>query len=309
MRHHFPGGGLRAVALAEQLGAMLQGPDCTVVGVAAAEPGARDCLSFLDKERPTVAGLVLAREHQAGRSTLVVADPRRAFAALLRAQFGEQVWPGHTGVHPSATVHGSARLGEDVVVHAGARIGPRCVLGDRTVVFPNAVLCAGTVVGADCRIHAGAVLGADGFSYVAGETGPDRMPQLGRVRLGDRVDVGAGACVDRAALGETVLEDDVKIDNLVQVGHNVRIGRGTVIAAQSGLAGSATVGSAAVLGGQVGVGDHVRIGDGAQVGAQAGVTGHVAAGAKVWGTPAMALGVAKRAAVMLRRMGRKQGGS
>jgi UDP-3-O-[3-hydroxymyristoyl] glucosamine N-acyltransferase len=308
MMHRFPGGARRAGALAEQLGAVLHGPDCTVVGVAPAEPGTPDCVSFLDKERPTAAPLVLARQHRDGRSTLVVADPRRAFAALLRAHFGDQVWPGHVGVHPAATVDESAVLEEEVVVHAGARIGPGCRIGARTVIFPNAVLCAGTVVGADCRIHAGAVLGADGFSYVAGETGPERMPQLGRVRLGDRVDIGAGACVDRAALGETVLEDDVKVDNLVQIGHNVKIGRGTVIAAQSGLAGSATVGQGALLGGQVGVGDHVRIGDGAQVGAQAGVTGHVAAGAKVWGTPAMALGVAKRAAVMLRRMGRKKAG-
>ncbi len=306
MMHPFPGGPARASALAAALGAVVHGPARTVDGVAAAPDAGPRALAFVQRAATaTAAGVVLAAAPRPEATTLVVADPRAAFAALLRARFpADGAWPGAPGVDPAATVHPSARLGPGVVVHAGARVGPGCVVGARTVIFPNAVLCAGTVVGADCRIHPGAVLGADGFSFVAGPAGPEKMPQLGHVRLGDRVEVGAGACVDRAALGVTVLEDDVKIDNLVQVGHNVRVGRGTVIAAQAGLAGSARVGAFAQLGGQVGVGDHVRVGDGAQVGAQAGVVGHLAPGARVWGTPAMPIGVAKRAAVLLRRLAR-----
>ncbi len=303
-QHAFPGDGVWASALAAELGGVLHGPDARCTAVAPAASAGPGTLSFVEKPQPTDASVVLARDVLDGTPTIVVANPRAAFAAVLRAHMPDPAWPDDDAplVSPDATVHPTARLGRGVRIHGGCRIGPRCTIGDHTVLFPNVVLYGRTVVGQHCRIHAGAVIGADGFSFVAGDQRPEKMPQLGRVRIGDRVEIGAGTCIDRGALGDTTIDNDVKIDNLVQIGHNVHIGQGSLLAAQVGIAGSAVIGPGCVLAGQVGVGDHVRIGAGAQVGGQAGVVGHLDPGARVWGTPAIPIGLAKRAAVLLRRL-------
>jgi len=245
------------------------------------------------------AGVVIARAAAPGATTLLAADPRGAFLDALALLFPVEP-PG--GVMPGAHVHPEATLGPDVTIHPGAVVGAGCVIGAGSVVFANAVLYPGTVLGRGVRVHAGAVLGADGFSYHPGPDGPRRMPHLGRVVIEDGVEIGANTCIDRGALSDTVVGAHSKLDNLVQVGHNGRLGRAVLLAGQVGLSGSVTVGDGAVLGGQAGVADHRRIGAGARVGAQAGVGRDVPAGETVLGTPAEPAGRRRRVWVALRRL-------
>jgi UDP-3-O-[3-hydroxymyristoyl] glucosamine N-acyltransferase len=274
-----------ATALAALVDGVVHGPDRPFSGVAPLARAGADDLAFADGPLPSdcEAGVLLVRAPIDGRCCVVVPSPRRAFAAALRALFPEVHEPG---VHPGAVVHPSAKLGKGVVIYPGVHVGADCDIGDHSVIFPNAVLYPGVILGPQARVHAGAVLGADGFSYEAGDTGPEKVPQLGGLRVGARVEVGANACVDRGALDDTVVGDDCKLDDLVLVAHNVRLGRGVVVAGQAGLAGSATVGDGALLGGQAGVSDHAEIGAGARIGAGAGVVGPVPGGETWLGRPA-----------------------
>lgn len=208
------------------------------------------------------------------------------------------------GIHPSAIVDPSARIG------AGVSIGPLCVvgaeaeIGDRTVLFPHVTIDSGAKIGAACVLHSGVslrpgvrigsrvilhdgvVIGADGFGYLRADDGSHiKIPQLGTVIIEDDVEIGANSTIDRAALGATIIRRGAKIDNLVIVAHNVEIGENAILVAQSGVAGSSKVGRGAILSGQAGVPDHVTIGDGAVVAAKTGVTGNVPAGAFVSGSP------------------------
>jgi UDP-3-O-[3-hydroxymyristoyl] glucosamine N-acyltransferase len=261
------------------------------------------------------AGAVLTDEtlceRVQGRDAWVHPSPRVALAALLAAlpparPKRERAATGEL-VHPSAVVSGEARLGPGVrvgalaVVEAGAAIGEgtelgaRCFvdedvrLGSGCVVGPSASLLAGSIVGDRVRIGAGAVVGAEGFGFVPGDGDglPMRVPQRGIVVIEDDVELGACSVVARATIGETVLRRGVKIDSLVQIGHNVEVGAGTMIAAQSGLAGSVRVGEAVLMGGQVGVADHIAIGSEARLAAKSGVTADVSAGDTVAGYPAI----------------------
>jgi UDP-3-O-[3-hydroxymyristoyl] glucosamine N-acyltransferase len=177
-------------------------------------------------------------------------------------------------------------------VGAGARIGPHavvgrgCRVGAGSVLHPHVVLYDGTEVGERTIVHAGARLGADGFGFVPGPEGLRKVPQVGVCRVGDDVEIGANTTIDRGSIGDTVIGDGTKIDNLVQIGHNCRLGRGVVVVSQVGISGSTRVGDGAVLGGQAGVQGHIEIGAGARIGAQAGVTASVPAGAVVSGYPA-----------------------
>jgi UDP-3-O-[3-hydroxymyristoyl] glucosamine N-acyltransferase LpxD len=207
-----------------------------------------------------------------------------------------------TFVHPTATVHPSAILGVASAVHAGAFVGAWCQVGAGTVLYPNVVLYPGTVVGDRCRIHAGAVLGADGFRYQSDPKGPQKVPQVGRVIVGDDVEIGPNCVIDRAFLEATRIGDGSKLDGLVMVGHNVQIGRGAVLAAQVGLAGGVKVGDGAMLGGQAGVAEHREIGAGAMVAGQSGVGRDVPPGEAVLGSPAMPLRVARRVYAVLPRL-------
>lgn len=189
--------------------------------------------------------------------------------------------------HPSAVIDPGAR------VHPGAWIGPGAVvengaeIGEGTRVGPNAVVCSGVTLGKYVVIGPCAVIGHEGFGFVPTDEGPVKIRQVGGVRVGDFAEIGAAACVDRATLGTTVVESGAKIDNLVQIGHNAKVGRGVLIAAQTGLAGSTRIGDGAMLGGQVGVADHREIGSGSMVAGQSGVTRDLADGAVVSGTPAI----------------------
>lgn len=227
----------------------------------------------------------------------VAASPRLAFARLAAALHEELPLSDAAGVDPAADVAPTARVHATATVSAGARIGAGAVLEAQVVVGP------GVVVGEGCRIGAGAslfcaVLGAGvvvkpgarvgqaGFGFAPGPDGLVRMPQIGRVLVGDFAEIGANSCVDRGALGDTVIESGAKIDNLVQIAHNVRVGASAAIAAQAGVSGSTTIGKGALLGGKAGLADHLAIGDGAQIAAAAGVMRDVPPGERWGGTPA-----------------------
>jgi len=193
-------------------------------------------------------------------------------------------------VGPLAVVDAGARIGARTRVHALAYVGLGAEIGEDSVIGPHVVVLERVRVGRRVILHPGVVLGADGFGYMRDGASYRKIPQVGTVVIEDDVEIGANATVDRATLGATIVRRGAKIDNLVQVAHNVEIGEHSVVAAQAGVAGSSRVGRDVVLGGQAGVADHVTIGDGAMLSAQAGVTQDVPAGAKLagtWGRPAL----------------------
>lgn len=239
----------------------------------------------------------------AGMAVLVTPRPQAAFAQIGRLLFPAAASPdpmtGETGVSRLAHVEDSARLEDNVIVEAGAVIGANVAIGSGTIVAPNAVIGPSSQIGRNCYvgpnvtlqyaligngviIHGGARIGQDGFGFVSGPFGPERMPQIGRVVIQDNVEIGANTTVDRGAMADTVIGDSTKIDNLVQIAHNVRIGRGCVIAAHCGISGSVTVGDYVMMGGRVGLADHLTIGNGARLAAASGFMNDVPAG-EVWG--------------------------
>lgn len=295
-----------------------------VASLDAADPGD---VAFVDSARRMTeatksrAGCLLIPEgvDPCGRDAIAVAHPKLAFVTLLARVHPEPTPP--PGIHASAVVDASAVIAHDAhlgplvvvgaraVVGAGAVIGAGSVLGDDSVVgpgsrlHPRVVLYPGVKVGARAILHAGVVLGADGFGYVRDAIGRlHKFPQLGGLVLGDDVEIGANTTIDRAALGTTRIGDGSKLDNLVQIAHNVIIGEHVAISAQVGIAGSSTLEDGVTLGGQVGLGDHVRVRRGATIAAQSGVaSGKVVRGdAVLWGTPARPLPEVKRQIAELR---------
>jgi UDP-3-O-[3-hydroxymyristoyl] glucosamine N-acyltransferase len=241
------------------------------------------------------------------RTVIRVPEPRTAFArAMSRFYPTVEIKPG---VHPTAVVGAGVELGALVFVGphavvgdgtragvavsigAGCVVGKRVVLGDGTVLHPNVTIYDNVDIGRGVIIHSGAVIGADGFGYVREDDRWHKFPQVGRVEIGDFVEIGANSCVDRAALGVTVIGEGTKLDNMVHVAHNCRIGRHVVVAAQTGFSGSVVVEDHAVIGGQVGIGDKARIESRAVLGSGCGVLTSkvVRSGETVWGTPARPL--------------------
>ncbi len=238
-------------------------------------------------------------------TTLIrVEDPDKAFAEITRLFVPPPV-SYEPGIHPTAVIAESASLGQDVHVGPHVVIEEGAVIGDRCVLLAGVLISRGATLGKDALLHAGAILrehvvvgdrvilhnycviGSDGFGYTVNSDGSrTKVPQVGIVRVGDDVEIGAQVCVDRARFGETRIGHGVKIDNLVQIAHNVVIGDHAVLVSQVGISGSSVVEEKAILAGQVGVAGHLTIGTGAVVGAQGGVTKDVAPGEYVWGTPA-----------------------
>jgi UDP-3-O-[3-hydroxymyristoyl] glucosamine N-acyltransferase len=212
-------------------------------------------------------------------------EPRMGIspAAIISptAQLGENV-----DIHPFATIGDDVRIGANSTIHSGARIMAGCRLAENVTVFPNVVMYENTIVGSRCVIHAGAILGCYGFGYRFCEGRHLLSAQLGHVELGADVEVGAGTTIDRGTYGATVVGEGTKIDNLVMIAHNCRIGRHNMLCSQVGIAGSTTTGDYVVMAGQVGVRDHVSIGTGAVLGAMAGVTNDVPDGSRMIGIPA-----------------------
>ncbi|HEV8642517.1 MAG TPA: UDP-3-O-(3-hydroxymyristoyl)glucosamine N-acyltransferase [Methylomirabilota bacterium] len=313
------GVGLTLGQIAAALGATLEGdPSRIVIGVAPLDSAGPTHISFLtdprygQAARASRAGAFIAPADVTGlpAPTLRCQSPRLALVDLL-ALFHPPaaVVPG---VHPSAIVAPGARVaptasvGALAVVESGALIGPGVRLhplvyvgagaeiGEASVLYPHVVVREGVRVGRRVVVHPGAVIGADGFGYAFDGTRHRKIPQVGGVRIEDDVEIGANTTIDRATLGETVVGQGTKIDNLVQVGHNVEIGEHSLLIAQVGISGSSRLGRGVTLAGQVGVADHVTIGDGAMVGAQSGVHADIAAGEKVLGTPVRPLTQSKR---------------
>jgi UDP-3-O-[3-hydroxymyristoyl] glucosamine N-acyltransferase len=264
-----------------------------------------------------------------GCAVLVSARPQRDFALVGRLMFPTAARPaamtGETGVSPAAHVDETARIEAGAIVEPGAIIGPRAAIGSGTVVAPNAVIGHDVQVGRDCHvgagvtlqsalvgngviIHPGARIGQDGFGFVAGRAGPEKMPQLGRVVIQDHVEIGANTAIDRGALGDTVIGEHTKIDNLCQIAHNVRIGRSCLIAAQCGISGSVTLGDGVMMGGAAGVADHLTIGSGAAIAAASGVMHDVPPGGKWGGVPAMPLMEYMRFITQVKRLAKERTG-
>jgi UDP-3-O-[3-hydroxymyristoyl] glucosamine N-acyltransferase len=287
---------------------------------------------YLDLFRATTAGACLVdRRHDVDApktvAVLLAKEPYRAYVTVARALFEGELRPastfGASGIDPGAIVHPEARLEDGIVVDPGAVIGPRAEIGAGTVIGANAVIGAEVRIGRDCSIgpgasvlnaligdhvviHPGARIGQDGFGYVTGKAGHLKVPQIGRVIVQDDVEIGAGSTIDRGAGRDTVIGEGTKIDNLVQIAHNVSIGRHCIIVALTGISGSVTLGDHVMLGGQVGIADHVTIGDGALVAASSGVMRDIPAGARWFGTPAKPMREMFREMATLTRLAAKR---
>lgn len=302
---------MRLAELASRLEAELIGDEeVSVSAVRPLEQAGPEHLSFLhnpryaEQARESRAGAILVRDADSlpGRTVLVCDEPYLALARAL-----ELLHPAaavEPGIHPSAAVAGDAVLGSDVAVGACAVVGPGCRIGDRSVIGAGSVLGRGVVVGGDCLLHprvviedgcrvgercilnAGVVVGSDGYGFATVAGVHHKVPQVGVVVLEDDVELGANVCVDRATLGETRIGRGTKVDNLVQIAHNVQVGEGCLLVAQVGVSGSTRLGDHVVMAGQAGAAGHLQIGDQAIVTAQSGVFKDVPAGGIVSGSPA-----------------------
>jgi len=307
---------MRVRELAEQLKLEFEGnEDLGITGAADLEGANPSELAFVGARKywktaeASGAGcLIVTLDFPAsGRALLRTQDPRAAFAAALSLLYPDPTRP--VGVHPTAVIANGVKLGANVHVgpHAcietgadigdNSSIGAGCVIaagvsiGSGTMLHPRVTIYSGVTIGRGVIVHSGAVLGADGFGFVPVQGVWQKFPQVGGVQIGDDVEIGANTCIDRAALGLTVIGNGVKLDNMVHIAHNCKIGDHVVIAAQTGLSGGVTVGNGAIIGGQVGIGDKARIESGAVLGSGCGVLTSkiVRAGQPVWGTPARPL--------------------
>ena len=227
----------------------------------------------------------------------------------------------HSDIHPTATIDESATICNGVRIGAGCYVGPNVIVGDNSTIYPNVtildectigkntVIWSGTVmrerchIGNDCIIHPNATIGADGFGFRPDpQRGLVKIPQIGNVIIGNNVEIGANSCIDRGKFSSTVLGDGCKIDNLVQIGHNSKLGMFCIMAGNSGLAGSVTLGNGVIIGGSASIKDHTTIGDGAIVGAGSGVTGDIPAGKTMLGYPAVEARDALKQWAILKRL-------
>ena len=270
--------------IAEALGLRLQGDDIVITGVNTLDEAGPTELSFLANPRyapqlaSTRAGAVIVRPEHAGevKNALIGDDPYPAFARAI-GMFAVRQGSFH-GISPLASVSPEAELGADCTVYPFVYIAPRvrigagctlfpgvyigegCIIGEGCTLYPNAVLMAGCVLGRGCVLQPGAVIGGEGFGFVRTEAGIQKIPQIGHVELGERVEIGVNSAVDRAALSATRIGDSTCLDNLVQVGHNVRLGRECLIVSQVGISGSTRVGDGVTMAGQVGVAEDIESG-------------------------------------------------
>ncbi|MDR3046658.1 MAG: UDP-3-O-(3-hydroxymyristoyl)glucosamine N-acyltransferase [Bacteroidales bacterium] len=303
--------------IAELLTADIEGnKDAVLTTVCKIEDGKEGGISFLANSKythyiyDTKATAVIVKsdfvpEHSVPATLIKVTDPYLAFAQLLTAY--ENMKSKKSGISQFVAVAASATIGkevylgdfvsigENVVVGDAVKIYPNVVIGDHVTIGNNTTLYAGVkvyeecVIGNNCIIHAGAVLGADGFGFVPTDGSYMKIPQIGNVVLEDGVEIGANTCIDRATMGSTIIRKNVKLDNLIQVGHNVEIGENTGCAAQVGISGSAKIGKNCILAGQVGVAGHITIGDHVTIGAQSGAINSLKDHQIVLGSPSIPL--------------------
>ncbi|APG26626.1 UDP-3-O-(3-hydroxymyristoyl)glucosamine N-acyltransferase [Syntrophotalea acetylenivorans] len=279
-----------------------------VAGIDSAKPGEITFLAnpkYLPLLKTTQASAVMVTPgvEAPGVSLLVCPNPYLAFAKVLTALHVAK--PEYRGIMEGAYVDPEAKIADGVTIHPGCVIGKNVSVGSGTTLYPGVLLYDNVTVGEDCLIHAGtvvregcrlgnrvivqpkAVIGSDGFGFAPDGSSYFKIPQVGIVVIEDDVEIGANSCLDRAALGETRIGRGTKIDNLVQIAHNVKIGADSIIVSQVGIAGSTEIGKHCTLGGQVGVAGHIKVGDNTMVGAQSGVTGNMPGGEVISGTPAI----------------------
>ncbi len=321
-----------AQIIAGYLGGKVEGdPNVKVTTVSKIEEGFPGSLAFLANPKytpyiySTKASIVLVNEdftpEQPVEATLIrVKNAYEAFASLLTL-YAQSKQP-KSGVEEPSFIHKSAKIGkepyigaftyiaEDVVlgnnvkIYPQVYIGPRVKVGDNTILYPGVVIYEECVIGNNCIIHGGAIIGADGFGFASSEeTNYKKIPQIGNVIIEDYVEIGANATVDRATMGSTILRKGVKIDDHVHIAHNVEVGENTVMAAQSGVAGSTKIGKNCMFGGQVGVSPHVKIADGVKAGAQAGISGDIRKpGVIVLGSPANEISKQRRSMAVYKNL-------
>lgn len=318
------GGNLKLKQIADIIGARLKGDgEYEVKGVAKLEEAGPEHLSIYSNIRfkkalsQTGAKALIVPENlqPEGFHLLVVKNPRLAFAKVIELFYPKEK---RKGVHPTAVIEDGVNLGKDVYIGACVYIGKNCIVGDGTEIHANSVLYENVRVGKNCLIyanvtirenteignnviiHPGAVIGADGFGFEPDEKGVyHKIPQVGKVVIEDDVEIGANTCVDRAALGETRIGRGVKIDNLCQIAHGVKIGENTVIAGMSGMGGSTRIGRNVLIGGYVGITDNVEIGDRVIIAGKTGVTGNVKEGSIIAGIPHTDMKTWRRAMILL----------
>ena len=213
------------------------------------------------------------------------------------AQLGERV-----SIQPHAVIEAGAKIGDDTVIGAGSYIGHETIIGPACLIYPRVTIRERSRIGSRVIIHSGAVIGADGFGFEIVDGRQEKIQQLGIVQIDDDVEIGANTTIDRSRFGRTWIQEGAKIDNLVQVAHNVVIGENTVIAAQTGIAGSVRIGQRVLVGGQAGIIGHIEIGDNTAIGAQSGISKNISGGAW-WASPAVPLAEAKQQIAWVRRLG------
>lgn len=321
---------------ARQIAEMLQGqvdgnPDATVWSLARIEEGAPGCISFLANPKytpfvySTASSIVIVNQQfipeKTVSATLIrVVDAYIAFGKLL--ELYNQIKLNKTGISEKSSVAETASIGAKVYIGDFASIGDHVVIGDNVKIYPhvylgdnvrigdNSILFSGVkvysdnVIGKSCTLHSGVVIGADGFGFAPqSDQAYSKLPQIGNVVIEDQVEIGANTTIDRATLGSTIIRKGVKLDNLIQIAHNVQVGENTVIAAQTGVSGSTHIGANCMIGGQAGVVGHIQIADGVKIAAQSGIGNTVSQpGAILQGSPAFDLGKYQRSYVVYRKL-------
>ena len=325
---------LTATALAKLIEGTIEGDGTVLLNqVAKIEAGTPGCLTFLanpeyetfiyetgasavlvetgfDARKPLPEGLTLIR----------VSNPYQAFANILKLAIEDRQYP--VGIHPTAFVSPKASIGAECYIgpfaliedgaivgdgcqiHSHVSIGRKATLGINCILHRHVSIMDGCRIGNECTFQSGATIGSDGFGFAPNQENTyQKVPQTGNVVLEDQCEVGAGTTIDRATLGSTFIESGVKLDNQIQVAHNVRIGRNTVIAAQTGIAGSTTIGANCMIGGQVGFAGHIQVADGVKIAAQSGVTKSIQEENSVWqGTPALPIRDYQMQQITLRKL-------
>ena len=310
-------------------GEIIGDENATVCTFAKIEEGTPGALSFLSNPKYTAyiydtkSSIVLVNsdfvaEKPISATLIKTANAYESLAKLMALY--ESVKPKKTGISPMASVADSATIGEDVYIGPFVYIGEKATIGNNTIIEANTSIGDGATVGNDCIIysnvtiyhgckvgnrcilHAGSVVGSDGFGFAPGANGYDKIPQIGIAILEDDVEIGANTCIDRATMGATTIKRGVKLDNMVQVAHNVVIDEHTVMAAQSGVAGSTKVGSWCMIGGQAGISGHIKLGNQVKVGGHSGVTNNVQDGKSMMGYPAFEHTQFARASVIFKKL-------
>jgi UDP-3-O-[3-hydroxymyristoyl] glucosamine N-acyltransferase len=302
----------------------------SIVGVASLAQAKSDQLSFLSNRKyaadlaATKAGTVLVPKNLEGGDDrwIRVDDPYFAFARIMTRWFSNRPMP--KGISSKAVVSSSAKLGKNVVLGHFAIIGDEVVIGnnvtifqgvsieagsiigDDCIIYPNVSIYDGTRIGHRCIIHSGVVIGSDGYGFALHEGKHHKIPQIGIVRIEDDVEIGAGTTIDRAALGETVIGEGTKIDNLVQIGHNVKVGKHCLLVSQVGIAGSTELGDYVAVAGQSGFSGHLKIGNRVQVAAKSAVLADVPDDTKVMGSPAVPFTEFARRHAALKKLARRK---